>query len=115
MGVDIPDPMDTDRDADATGRREGAASEGVPKVVRIRLYRQPRDWNAVCELNFCCGTNGEVNLDELGKELGIEEACRVCSYLDGRIQLTLAPDNRPKNLQAILSVQQRSYRSRGCR
>jgi hypothetical protein len=85
MGVDIPDLMDMDVDVDATCAREEAISQGsIPqtKVVRIRLYKQPRDWNAVCELNFCCETNGEVNLDKVGKELGIEEACRVCSYLE---------------------------------
>jgi hypothetical protein len=53
------------------------------KVIRICLYRQPRDWNAVREMDFCCRPNGEVDLEKLGRELGIEEACRVRSYIRG--------------------------------
>ena len=71
----IPDAVDSD----------GIDTENLVqqnnKFVRIRLYRQPRDWDAICELKFCCGPDGEVNLDRMSKELGVERICRVRFYL----------------------------------
>jgi hypothetical protein len=101
-GEDISQAMDVDC------KEEIVSQEAVQqtKVIRIRLYKQPRDWNAVCEINFCCGSNGEVNLEEVGKELGIEEPCRVCFYIQGiSSQLNRnVSDNRPQKLQTFLSV-----------
>jgi hypothetical protein len=78
-GEDMSEAMDVDT------KEEIVPQEAVQhtKVIQIRLYRQPRDWNAVREMDFCCGPNGEINLENVGKEFGFEEACRVCSYIQG--------------------------------
>ena len=71
-------------DVDTNGEiipRDIVGTKEHTTVVRIRLYRQPRDWSAVREMDFCCGPNGEVDLEKVRKEFGIEEACRVRSYI----------------------------------
>jgi hypothetical protein len=68
-------------DVDASCAEEIAPQKNIQrtKVIRIRLYEQPRAWSAIRESNFSCGISGELDLEKVGKELGLEGACRMRS------------------------------------
>jgi len=62
------------------------------RTIKIGLFRAPRDWTAVHELDFRCETDGRINLEKVKREFGVEGICRVCScscFLDYSLTKTL--------------------------
>ena len=53
------------------------------RKVKIWVYKNPRDWNAIHELMFRCEPDGGINFENLKQELGLEGICRVrCHFLE---------------------------------
>jgi len=55
------------------------------KMVKIQLYRKPRDWVAIKEVTFFCESDGTISLEKIKWEFGIEGVYRVRAYfLEGQ-------------------------------
>lgn len=78
VGIDVPEKVNAEVIGTKAPQQDVCMENIQLKIVKIRLYRQPRDWVAVHELNFCCEPNGAVNLEKVRHEFGVEGKCRVC-------------------------------------
>jgi hypothetical protein len=47
------------------------------KVVVVRLYKNRLDWDYIREARVSCDIYGGLDLEEVRKQLGIQEKCRV--------------------------------------
>lgn len=47
------------------------------KVVVVRLYKSRLDWDYVREARVSCDIYGRLDLEEVRKQLGVQEKCRV--------------------------------------
>jgi len=47
------------------------------KVVVVRLYKNRLDWDYIREARVSCDIYGGLDLEEVRKQLGIQEKCRL--------------------------------------
>ena len=62
-------------------------------VIEIKLYKSPRDWKAIREIEFCCSSDGSVNLIEVAIKLGINGKCRVSMFMWCPLNIALTSCN----------------------
>ena len=50
------------------------------KLLRIRLYKQAKDYLYIRETEVECGTKGEIDLDLVARQLQVNGVCKVSNH-----------------------------------